>query len=617
MKLNKNWFYYLSITIATIGLLYIIVCGFVSLGDGQEYPYFPKGLLILGILGLWMLVSILTRFGAKVNLSNRIQINPKHLRIAEVVFVILILVSSIVIRIIAIEKLPMAPESDYKTYYEIAVLLQNGLIQTDGKGYCNYIAMFPHIMGYCFILKTLFSIVGTSVKAGLFLNVFFSVATVFFIYRIARKLGGGFAGLVALVLSAFWPSQVLYISILSAEYSFTFMLFLCIWVFVSLVKDYDGNTEKSSFGVFVHLLLGVLLALAAAIRPMAMILMMAIMIVLLPQKMKLPTELRNNIPLTVRMMEKGWIRCVLIIIPYMIISNVITTNIELIVNKTLPSASTSFGYNLLVGLNTESVGGWNKEDASLLYSSMDTTGSASQAHITCRDLAFQRIIKNPKGIFNLFINKYELLWGNDDYGATWNIAFLDEQGNLTKERSDFLYAIRDFNDIIYIITVFFALIALIYLRKEKGNFVYILVLLYLGTVVMHLFVESQNRYHYFVLEVFFILAGMAVQFMYEDAKKEMVHNKKEMEIVTREQERENDILEVYKKQELKIEELRKEVFSNLFDMQTAILNGNITMTISQAYDQNEKDDDYSIADRQSAVTHEEKEVINQKEEKIE
>jgi hypothetical protein len=614
MNLNKNWFYYLSISIATIGLLYIMVCGFISLGDGQEYPYFPKGLLIIGIFVLWMLVSMITRVGAKLKLSNHIQLNPKHLKFTELVFVILILISAVVIRIIVIAKLPMAPESDYKTYYEIAVLLKNGFIQTEGKGYCNYIAMFPHVMGYCFILKTLFSIVGTSVTAGLFLNVFFSVATVFFIYKIARKLGGRLAGLIALVLSAFWPSQVLYISILSAEYSFTFLLFLCIWVFVSLVKDYDGNTEKAAVGVFVHLLLGVLLALAAAIRPMAMILLVAILIVLIPQKMKIPPMPRNDIPLTVRMMEKGWIRCILMIIPYMIISNVITTNIELTVNKTLPSASTSFGYNLLVGLNTESTGGWNEEDSTLLYSSMESTGSASQAHITCRDLAFQRIINNPKGIFNLFINKYELLWGNDDYGATWNIAFLDEQGNLTKERSDFLYAIRDWNDIIYIITVFFALIALIYLRKEKGNFVYVLVLLYLGTVVMHLLVESQNRYHYFILEVFIILAGMAVQYMYNDAKKEKIHNKKEKDLEMREKERENEIIEVYKKQELKLEELRKEVFANVFDMQTALLNGNITMTVSQAYEKKDKVNEFIIADRESAVTKEKKEAMREKEE---
>ena len=197
----------------------------------------------------------------------------------------------------------------------------------------------------------------------------------------------------------------------------------------------------------------------------------------------------------------------LIIIPYLIVSSFITTNIEATINKELPSASTSFGYNLLVGLNAESKGGWNDEDAKLLYDSMEATGSATQAHITCRDLALIRLTSYPQKIFNLLIEKYELLWGNDDYGSTWNIAFLQEQGELTQARSDFLYNSRDYNNIIYLSTIFFSLIALIYLMKKEGSYVYILILIYLGTAGMHLFVESQNRYHYFCPAGFHYLCG--------------------------------------------------------------------------------------------------------------
>lgn len=602
MVLKKNWFYYLSIALAILGLLYILVCGFMSLGAGQEYPYLPKGILLIGILVIWMFLVFSTNVLAKIRMSQRIKVNPNVLKYAEIIFVILILALAAGVRIWAIIKFPMKPASDYKTYYEIALLLKDGTIQKEGKGYCNYIAMFPHVMGYCYILKTLFSIVGTSVKAGLYLNVFFSVSTVFIIYRIARKIGGRTAGMIAIVLCAFWPSQVLYITMLSAEYCFTFMLFLCVLLFVSLVKDYDKNTKNAGIGIFKHLILGVLIALTAAIRPMALILLIAILISLFPQKMKLQLVHKNNISLTLRMLEKGWIRCVLIIIPYMIVSNVITTNIELVVNKTLPSASTSFGYNLLVGLNTQSKGGWNDEDAALLYASMEQTGSASQAHITCRDLAFQRIVNDPKGIFNLFIQKYELLWGNDDYGATWNIAFLDEQGNLTKERSDFLYSIRDMNDIFYMIMVFLALISLIYLLKTEGNIVYCLILLYIGTVVMHLMVESQNRYHYFVLEVFMILAGLGVEFIYKDAKNGIFNRKKQKEVQNIEKEQEQQVVEEYNKAESKIEELRMEAYSNVFDMKSALENGNVTMTVSQAYMEDDSDTNEEKAYNEAAIT---------------
>lgn len=608
MNLKKNWFYYLSISLAIIGLLYILVCGFISLGEGQEYPYIPKGMLLIGIFIVFLSLSIMTNFAAKLSLKQHSKINPRYVTYAEIGLVVLVLIAATVVRILVIANFPMKPESDYKTYFEIAVLLKEGVIQKDGKGYCDYIAMFPHVMGYSYILKTLFKVVGTSVLAGQYLNVFFSVMTVFFTYRIARKLGGRTAGIIGLVLSAFWPSQVLYITMLSAEYSFTFFLFLSIWVFLSVVKDYDKTTKNAGKGIFMHILLGLLIGLAAAIRPMALILLIAIILTILPQKMKLEAVHKNTIPLTLRMLEKGWIRCILIIIPYFILSNVITTNIELTVNKTLPSASTSFGYNLLVGLNTQSIGGWNDEDASLLYASMEQTGSASQAHITCRDLALQRIKSNPKGIFNLFIQKYELLWGNDDYGATWNIAFLDEQGNLTKDRSDFLYALRDANNILYMIVIFLALISLIYFWKTKGNFAYVLVLVYLGTVVMHLFVESQNRYHYFILQIFMIFASMCVPFLYEDAKKSLIQNNNQVKLEQLEAQAMQQAIEDYHIQENAMEELRKEAFSNVFNMKEALEKGNVIMTVSRAYQKEDEIQKVEVVEREVAVTAPKKEV---------
>lgn len=606
MNLKKNWFYYLCISLAVIGLLYILVCGFSSLGEDQEYPYILKGTLLIAIFIVWIIMSMITSVAAKISLLKYACVNSKILTYIEIGFVIFILIAAAVVRILVIAHFPMQPESDYKTYYEIAILLKDGVIQKDGKGYCDYIAMFPHVMGYSYILKLLFSIVGTSVLAGQYLNVFFSVMTVFFIYRIAKKLGGRIAGMIGLVLSAFWPSQVLYITMLSAEYSFTFFLFLSVWIFISLVKDYDENTKKAGKGIVMHMLLGILIGLSAAIRPMALILLIAILITILPQKMKLPMRHKNNISLTLRMLEKGWVRSCLIIFPYLIVSNVITTNIEMTINQTLPSASSSFGYNLLVGTNTESDGGWNENDAQLLYSSMEQTKSASRTHIICRDLALQRIVTNPKGMINLLVKKYGALWGNDNYATEGNIFFLEPQGNLTKERSDFLNSVRDVNNILYMSIVFCALITLIYLWKGKGDFAYVLVLVYLGTVAMHLFVESQNRYHYFVLQIFMVLAGMSASLMYEDAKKTILQKGKQANLEQLETEEMKLAVQAYHVQENALEELRKEAFSNVFDMKAALENGNVIMTVSSAYNENNSVENVDGFDSEVAVTNLEK-----------
>ncbi|WP_414732168.1 hypothetical protein [Acetobacterium carbinolicum] len=591
MRLEKNWFYQLCLSLAIVGLLYILIAGVSSIGDGQEYSYFLKGLLILGLFALWLIVQFTAMIAARFKLAERLDVNKKYVRIGEYVFVFIILAVALAVRIMVINKIPMQVESDYKTYYEIADLLKQGTLIKEGKGYCNYIAMFPHVMGYCYILKTVFTWFGTSVVVGQYLNIFFSIATIVIVYRIGRALGGRIAGIIALLGTAFWPSQVLYITMLSAEYVFTFLLYGSILLFIYLAKGSNENISEAVIGMTLHVILGGIIAVAAAVRPMAIILLVAIIICLVPQKMKTSAMPRNDIPLAIRFLEKGWQRCVLIIIPYLIVSSFITTNIEATINKELPSASTSFGYNLLVGLNAESKGGWNDEDAKLLYDSMDATGSATQAHIACRDLAFVRLTSYPQKIFNLMVEKYELLWGNDDYGSTWNIAFLQEQGELTKARSDFLYTARDDNNIIYLSTVFFALIALIYLMKKDGSYAYTLILVFLGTAGMHLFVESQNRYHYFVLQVFIILAGLAIHFIFADGRKKVVElqkNKSDKEISLK---TENEKTQIEKIVQERLKKIRKEEMSNTFNMEEAIKNKHVIMTVSEAYHTGKDQDD--------------------------
>lgn len=583
MKCKKNGFYYFCVSISVIGLLFIFVSSISTLGEAQEYPYIPKGLLMMGMLVGWILVQFVSKLYARCGISERVSVKKKHMIWMEAAVVLLILAGAFIVRMLVIRYFEIEPTSDYKTYYEIADLLNRGTIQKEGKGYCEYIAMFPHVIGYCTILRIAFAIWGTSTAVGLNVNLFFSVLAVLLTYLIARKCAGRIAGLVAITLCAFWPSQVLYSSILSAEPSFTALILLCALLFVHTVLDFDKDKGNPAVCFVENILLGVLLALTGAVRPMAAILLIAIIICLLPQRMELPDKPDNDIPLMLRFISYGWVRCILIVLPYMIVSGIITTDIELTIDKDVASGSTSFGYNMLVGLNTESAGGWNEEDKDLLYNTMEATGSSSQAHLACRDLAFQRLVSNPNGNLNLFVQKYELLWGNDDYGTTWNLAFLNEQGNLTDEKEDFLYNMRDINNIVYAVTVFFGIMGLLYLYKGKGNYLYVFILLYLGTVAMHLLVESQNRYHYFVLQVFMLLAGFGVQQIFRDASKEF-QKKHKQQLLEEEREKERqETLQMYKEREQVLRELRAEALSNVFDMNSALKDGNIIMTVSEAY----------------------------------
>ncbi len=257
MRLEKNWFYHFCIALSIAGMGYILIAGVSDAQGNQEYPYATKGLLILIFFLTWAGVNFLALLSARLSITAKLKKYHNYLLAMEVIYVILILILAFAVRLFVIENLPMEPASDYKTYYEIAKMLKEGVLQEKGEGYCNYIGMFPHILGYCYILKTIFVVFGTTIWNGQIANVFFSVGTVFLIYRIARKLGGRMAGLAALTASAFWPSQILYVNMLAAEYSFSFFLYLCVLLFLHLVMDYDGATKHGIRGVLLHLYLAV------------------------------------------------------------------------------------------------------------------------------------------------------------------------------------------------------------------------------------------------------------------------------------------------------------------------------------------------------------------------
>ncbi len=606
MKLEKNWFYNFCIALSIVGIAYILICGISNVGENQEYPYVMKGILLAGFFLAWMLVQFLAQVTARLGLADKLNEKRKLAFTLETLYVVLIIGAAIIVRYIVILKLPMQPESDYKTYYEIADLLKNGTLQEQGEGYINYISMFPHVIGYSYILKTIFTFFGTSVFNGQVANIIFSVITVYAVYRIARRLGGRLAGVIALTVAAFWPSQVLYITMLSSEYAFTLLLYLSVWLFLHLVMDYDGTTKKAVRGILLHILLGCLIAVTSAIRPLAIILLAAIILCIFTQKMKLPNIPRNSISVWNRFLEKGWMRASLIVISYMIFSGILTSKIELAINQTMPSTSVSFGYNLLVGLNTDSKGGWNEEDSKYLYDNLESTGSAIQAQIASRNLAFERLTSDPKGIFNLFINKYELLWGNDDYGSTWNLIFLQEQNELTPERSDFLYRMQDYNNILYMAFIMFSILALIYMLQKKASYIQVLILLYLGTVGIHLFVESQNRYHYHILQVIMVMGAVGISYIFQNAResaKAAFIRKQEKKDLIKLQEEE---LEKYAEEEHLAMIDRYQQMTNTFDMKSAINNGNVMVTVSKGYiDTPEAEEaDYDIQAEENAAIEE-------------
>lgn len=584
MKPKKNVFSYFVIVLYLVGILYILVCGIASLGEGQEYPYVLKGIFFVLLTGVWLLLNGIAAISARLQLEDQIQKKQKFFHIAEMVIVAAVLIAAVYIRWIYVLSMPMKPESDYKTYYEVADLMKRGLLVEKGTGYCDYIAMFPHVFGYPYVLSLVFRVFGTSVLVAQKFNIVLAVGTIFLAYRTGKMISGSLAGLGGLFITAFWPSQILYVNMVASEYLFSFLLMLCIYLFVVTLRKCTEDVKHPALGLMLHFLLGILLALCACVRPMALILLITIVICLFFQKMHIPPRKPIDQPISLIILSKGWMRCLIIVFCYVCVSKFCSMGIEYTIEKELASGSASFGYNLLVGLNVESEGGWNQEDADYLYDALDRTKNATEAHLACRDLALQRLDRDPRSIFNLFLHKYEVLWANDDYGSTWNIIFMDQHGDLTKERQDFLYESRDISNLFYLLIVALAGIGGVFLWKKGIDYEYVFILIFVGTVGMHLLVENQNRYHYHALFMFALLAGNTLKEIYAMNRAKVLRLREEKERKRRLLLEDKEWIQRKLAEEEELKNLREQAMKSQFDMKDALEKGLIKVSVAEIYE---------------------------------
>lgn len=581
MKLRRNAFYYFALSVFAICVLFSMACALQRLGDGQEYPYLLKGAWLLFVLVLGGVTLGLGVLWARLELSRRLGAHKRLCDIAEALAAVLLALAGLMLRLMVIRKIPMAPASDYKTYYEIADLLHKGVLVKDGPGYCDYVAMFPHVFGYPAILSTVFNIMGTSVSAALGFNLILQIAGLLVIWRIGRLVGGRFCGLVAMAAATFMPSAILYSSFVASEPLFTLLLLLAIWLFAISLRDTPAQQAHPWLCAGELVAMAITLAVGSFVRPMAAILLVAIIICMLPGYKRLPPLPRNDVPLGFRATNTGWKRCALVLAVYLGVSSLLTLATGYAVDRQLAGGSSSFGYNLLVGLNLDSYGGWNQEDADYLYAAFDATGSAEEAQLACRDMALQRLKVDPKALLNLFVHKFEVLWGNDDYGASWNILFTDQQGNLTPSLEAFLYRAMDWSDLYYLLLLLAAGIAAFLMLRRKPDAAYTCVLLFCGTVALHLLVENQNRYHYHGMTILALLTGVAMTGTMEIVYKRVMARVLQRRMLKAKRIADAEAVRLRKAEEEERVRLRAEALHAQFDMDSAIREGHIRIIASE------------------------------------
>ena len=374
------------------------------------------------------------------------------------------------------------PFSDYDTYWQTALALAAGAEIPNAW----YIAMYPHILGTASFLGVFVRLFGPSVLAVTVVNVLLTTLSCLLVYGLGCRLADRGIALAAALLWALCPCKLMLNSLVFSEPLYTCLILLFLYLFVRL----DERMAARPLGIAGALLcgggLGLLLAAINIVRPIAAILIIALVIWLL----------------LLRGRGGQWLRWLLLLAALLLVYSLTGKLWDRHVEAVLGMAPAAVPiYNIYVGFNAATHGQYSAEDMDLLFSYLSQGMTTSEA---------QRA---------MLPHLQERLASGLDYGQLlrWKlIAFLgsDELGGYTyrfTRPEGFYKPLMVLDNVFYYGMMFLAAAGLVRsFRAPTLNAGQLLPLFALGLTLAHMLVEVSTRYHYSLIPLFIIFAAVGL-----------------------------------------------------------------------------------------------------------
>lgn len=239
-----------------------------------------------------------------------------------------ILVAGLVLRVAWALVVPVVPVSDSHAYHVFATnIAEHGVYGWTPDNPGAYWAV-----GTAAILAALYALFGPGFGPVVVVNVIVSVAIIWQVFQLARYWFGFRTGLMAAAVIAFWPSLIMYVSVLASE---IFFLFLVLGGMLAFEKPWS----RPWLGILAA---GLFWAGAAYVRPIAL---------LLPAVFGFSLVVRGTgfVPVLIRVIATGLVMAIAIA-PWT------WRNYQVFGHPVL--ISTNFGPNFWMGNNPETTGGY-------------------------------------------------------------------------------------------------------------------------------------------------------------------------------------------------------------------------------------------------------------------
>lgn len=382
------------------------------------------------------------------------------------------------------------PVQDFNTMYSAARQLAEG-----SHAYLDDIYFFNWAYQSAFVAyeALVIALFGNSLFPLHLLNAIWLAGTNVLVYCIAKRVLPEKTAMTVGVLYALYPAPLFLAGVLTNQHLSVFLFYSALYLLLR-----KKITPLRTLGV------GALLALGNAMRPIGVVLMLATVLWLLiraARNTNLHTAL-HGIYLAASYFAVGAALSGLIV----------ATGINpegLSNNQPM--------WKFVVGLNQDSNGSWNQADYDA-YLSLPT----QEAGEAMAEVVKERLSVGPAKLAGLAWRKSAVMWaGNED--LYWGFGHLDLDASaltfpVPLSWNSMQLLLGGIDKGFYLLAFGLALLALIdrLRRPERCGRSLPLVLLLCGYYAVHLIVEVQSRYRYFLMPCVFLLAGIAAARLFPD-----------------------------------------------------------------------------------------------------
>lgn len=436
-----------------------------------------------GKLGLLTLAGFVLS-GACVWLAYRLSRPMK-------IYPLLLFLLRLLLAVLVAVMLATPPRDDFKTMYEAACQLAQG-----SREYLNdtYFYNWAYQTGFVSYEALVIRIFGEGLLPLKLLNALWMAGTGVLVFEIGKCLFSESTAMVASLFYAVYPAPYFLASVLTNQHIATFFYYLAIWL---LLRQKNLTWQNA-------VLAGGSLAIGNVMRPLGSVIVLAILcwgaIRLLKQGKGYLQEGAAVLACIAVYFAVSWL-CSHLIVWTGLNPEGLKNNLSI--------------WKFVVGFNAESGGVWNTADYAYYKLPHD------EAVTAMKEVVAERLHQPLGDWIDLLWEKIRVMWGScEDW--QWAVVHMDKNAVYFGHTLRTWMKAATFADKgVFLLAILLNLPGLYRTlrQKDSGKTALLLGFLFCGYTAVHLLIEVQARYRYFLMPCLFLFAGVGMEQLAEWGKK--------------------------------------------------------------------------------------------------